>query len=320
VLLAAGLLAVPGSLVLERIDQRGYHPLAAAAGGSLIALLVLVRLGGLVKIVDRARLAERDARREAELARGLIEEQNEQLRELDQLKDEFVSSVSHELRTPLTSITGYVELMLEEAEDPQLQSHLRVVDRNAARLLGLVSDLLFAARLQDGHLELNPEPVDVKLIVEQAVESARPHAEAAGVELRVQAEDVPLVDGEPERLGQLLDNLVSNAIKFTPGGGLVGIALSPADGRISIEVSDTGIGIPEADRAHLFERFFRSQSALDRHIPGTGLGLYISKAILEAHGGEIAVRSEEGRGTTFCIGLPARGADRADAAGQPVLR
>ena len=172
-----------------------------------------------MRIVDHARLDEREARREAEDARALIEAQNAQLRELDRLKDEFVSSVSHELRTPLTSITGYVELLLDEVEDEQTRAHLRVVERNAGRLLALVSDLLFAARLQSGHLELSRDPVDLAELVADTVESARPRAEAGGVELRVTAGAIPPVEGERDRLGQLFDNLVSNAIKFTPAGG-----------------------------------------------------------------------------------------------------
>jgi signal transduction histidine kinase len=120
----------------------------------------------------------------------------------------------------------------------------------------------------------------------------------------MELEPVPLVPGEAARLAQLLDNLVSNAIKFTPSGGSVVVAVAPRDGFACIEVSDTGIGIPEAERERLFERFFRSQTALERQIQGTGLGLYISKAIVESHGGRIGVQSREGEGTTFVVELP----------------
>ena len=133
----------------------------------------------------------------------------------------------------------------------------------------------------------------------------RPEAEAAEVDLRVhEAEMIPEIEGERDRLAQLFDNLLSNAIKFTPRGGRVDISLGGSNGKAVIEVSDTGIGISEEERLHLFERFFRTQVVLDRQIPGTGLGLYISKAIVEAHGGRIGVHSLEGLGTTFVVELP----------------
>jgi signal transduction histidine kinase len=265
---------------------------------------VLFRLAGLVTAVERARRAERGARREAELAQQLLSYQNEQLVELDRLKDEFVSSVSHELRTPLTSISGYVELLKEDESDDERRNYLSIVERNSERLLGLVSDLLFTARLQDGRLQLEREEVDMRALVREAVESARPRADAASVDLQVEAVSVPVALGERVRLAQLLDNLISNGVKFTPPGGHVRVSLGADAGMIRLEVSDSGIGIAEAERERLFERFFRSQSALERQIQGTGLGLYISKAIVEAHGGRIGVSSEEGKGTTFVVELP----------------
>jgi signal transduction histidine kinase len=304
-LLSAALLAVPSALLVEQAHGHRPHTIAAAIGAALIAVLVMSRLAGLVRAVDRARQDERRARREAELAGRWIEAQNEDLRELDRMKDEFVASVSHELRTPLTSIVGYVELLLEEAGDPKSRSHLEVVQRNASRLLGLVSDLLFAARLQSGSLVLDAKPVDLCVLAEQAVASARPPAQIAGVTLHAELTRVPTVEGEEVRLAQLLDNLISNAIKFTPAGGAVDVTLGAVNGSIRIEVSDTGIGIEESEQPLVFERFFRSPAALDRQIPGTGLGLYISKAIVDAHHGTIAAHSGRDGGTTFVVDLPA---------------
>jgi signal transduction histidine kinase len=303
-LLTAALLTPPAVLLAERIAGHEAHVVVVSVGAAAIAILVLVRLAGLVRAVDGARQAERQARRDAEFAQRLLVDQNEQLRELDRVKDEFLSSVSHELRTPLTSISGYLELLLEDVEEPVSRGHLQVVSRNAERLLSLVNDLLFAARLGSGRLELDLEPVDLQALVRDSVEAARPRAETAQVRLVVSDASVPPVSGERVRLEQLVDNLVSNAIKFTPAGGQVAIALGPANGAVRLEVSDTGIGIPEAERAQLFERFFRSQAALEKQIQGTGLGLYISKAIVDAHGGRIAVRSNEGTGTTFVVELP----------------
>lgn len=307
-LLTSSLLAMPAVLLIERAGHHHIHALVAAAGGAGIGILVLFRLVDLVRTVESARASERVALHDAELAQRQLEEQNDRLRDVDRLKDEFVSSISHELRTPLTSISGYVELLMEDEEDPEKREQLGIVDRNATRLLGLVSDMLFAARMQSGQFDLRTRPVDLRAIVAEIVESVRPEAEAADVELRVhEAEAIPQIEGERDRLAQLFDNLLSNAIKFTPRGGRVDISLGGSNGQAVVEVTDTGIGISEEERSHLFERFFRTQVVLDRQIPGTGLGLYISKAIVDAHGGQIAVRSVEGKGTTFVVELPSVG-------------
>jgi signal transduction histidine kinase len=303
-LLATASLTAPLTLLIERASHHRVHALEIACGGAVLSGVVLLRLSGLVHAVERAGLAERLARREAEQAQQLLTFQNQQLLEIDRLKDEFVSSISHELRTPLTSIAGYVELLQEEERDSEKLGYLAIVGRNSERLLALVTDLLFAARLQYGRLELERSPVDVRSLVVQCVDSARPRAQAASVRLELHVEDVPPVAGEPAKLAQLLDNLVSNAIKFTPSDGQVDVRLTAHPEMIRIEVSDTGIGIPDVERERLFERFFRAQSALERQIQGTGLGLYISKAIVDAHDGRIGVRSAHGTGTTFIVELP----------------
>src|SRR5262245_35260933 len=306
VMLGAALLAVPAAALVESIARDEIHVWALAVGASTIAILVLIRLTGVVRAVEEARADERVARRAAEQMQRQLADQNERLRELDRLKDEFVWSVSHELRTPLTAVTGYVELLLQDGSDEQALRYLEIVQRNARRLRELVDDLLLAARLQVGaRLELERGPVDLALLARESVETARPEADAADVELRVTVHpDLPRVDGDGERLSRLLANLVSNAVKFTPAGGRVGLALEPDGDVVVLEVSDNGIGIPEDERPQLFERSFRSQAALDRRVPGTGLGLYISKAIVDAHEGRIAVRSVVGRGTVVLVVLP----------------
>jgi signal transduction histidine kinase len=302
-LLGGSLLAAPGALLAEKAAGHRVH-LSIGIFGAAIALAVLVRLVDLFRESDRVRIAEQWARREAEVAQRLLTMQNTQLRELDQLKDEFLSGVSHELRTPLTSITGYVELLREDEENPVRTGYLQIIERNAERLLALVADVLFAARLQEGQLKLDLALVDVGRLVGHAVEEAEPRAVAAGVNLSMRAVELPQLRGESARLAQLFDNLVSNAIKFTPAGGRVDVNAFTENGFVRVEVSDTGLGISAEDREHLFERFFRSQTALERQIQGTGLGLYISKAIVEAHGGRIGVSSTVGEGTTFVVELP----------------
>src|SRR5436190_1816525 len=219
----------------------------------------------------------------------------------ERLKDEFFALVSHELRTPLTSITGYLELVLEEPEslDPQTARFLEIVARNSRRLHRLVGDMLFAAQVEAGQLSIEDGTVDLTGAVAECVEAARPRAEEHGIALNVDTVEVPASTGDPDRIGQALDNLVSNALKFTPEGGSVDVVLRRDGSEAVIEVRDTGIGIPAEESDRLFDRFFRSSVAAERAIPGAGLGLTIVKAIVDAHGGGIAVDSEQERGTTF---------------------
>src|SRR5215217_2848065 len=237
-----------------------------------------------------------------------------QQRRAERLKEEFFALVSHELRTPLTSITGYLELVLDPDEsdlDPNQRHFLTVVERNAKRLQRLVGDLLFVAQFEAGKLSLETAPASLDDVAAESVESARPKADELGIELRLNAEPAPAVAGDAGRLGQTLDNLISNALKFTPAGGRVDVRVLDRRDRVVIEVADTGLGISEADQVRLFERFYRTEAAQEAAIPGVGLGLSISKAIVEGHGGTIHVSSEEGRGTTFTIELPLVGAEAA---------
>jgi len=252
--------------------------------------------------IENARLYAESVAQRARLA-----DQNERLLELDRMKDEFVALVSHELRTPLTSILGYLELVLEgdagEVTEEQRQ-FLSVVERNSQRLLRLVGDLLLIAQIEAGKLTLQYGVVDLAKLARDCVEAARPRADEKGVDLVLDTGPVPALSGDRVRLAQLLDNLVSNAIKFTPEGGRVTVGLAREDGHALLAVSDTGIGIPPDEQARLFERFFRTSGATKRAIQGTGLGLAITKAIAEAHGGEISLESAENVGTTFRIVLP----------------
>ncbi len=244
-------------------------------------------------------------RRRAEV---VLERQNEHLRQLDSLKDEFVGLVSHELRTPLTSIRGYLELVLDDRDDlsEDHQKYLEVVQRNSKRLLQLVSDLLFVAQVDAGRLSVEHEEVDLATIAADSVQGAQPHATTQRVRVDLTADPAPL-SGDPARLSQLVDNLVSNAIKFTPAGGSVVVRTRVTERGVLLEVADSGIGIPADEQKHLFERFFRTSNARRAAIQGTGLGLVIVQAISEAHGGRVSVESEEGVGTTFRIEMPASG-------------
>jgi PAS domain S-box-containing protein len=234
-------------------------------------------------------------------------------RETERMKDQFVSLISHELRTPLTSILGYLELVLDDEDDPLTESqegYLRTVERNAQRLLGLVGDLLFTAQVDAGRFTLTPGDVDLAAVARAAEETVRVTAAGAGVEVLVDVPDEGLVvSGDAMRLGQACDNLVSNAVKFTPAGGRVTICVRRAAGPdgapvAQLSVRDTGIGIPAGEQGRLFTRFFRASTAKRSTVAGVGLGLSITKAITTAHGGTLDLASAEGQGTTCTLTLP----------------
>jgi len=232
-------------------------------------------------------------------------EQVAQLRELDRLKDEFVALVSHELRTPLTSIQGYTELLHDEIGDATHRSYLETIQRSADRLLAVVSELLLIAQLQAGKLALDNAPLELDLLLRDAVEQGRVAAEAKNIRIEIDvADDRLTVLGDRTRLGQVIDNLVSNAIKFTLADGRVDVRATRDGGTVGVEVADTGIGIPLDEQAQMFSRFFRTTTARDANIPGTGLGLAITKGLVDAHGGRISFRSKPGSGTTFRVELP----------------
>ncbi|GAA2733278.1 hypothetical protein GCM10009867_10950 [Pedococcus aerophilus] len=235
-------------------------------------------------------------------------EQVRRLTELDRQKTDFMATVSHELRTPLTSISGYLEL-LEDGDygnlAPTQQSALRVIGRNAARLRGLIEDLLVLNKIEATGLESDPEDVLVSDMVRGVTEMLQPVAAAGSVRLEVDAVNPCLkVHVDRIQLERALINLGSNAVKFTPAGGVATITTRAVGRTVEIIVSDTGIGIPEKDQAKLFDRFFRASNANAQAIPGTGLGLAIVRAIVEGHDGTLSFRSVEGEGTTMTITLP----------------
>ena len=231
-----------------------------------------------------------------------------QAHEVARLKDEFVGMISHELRTPLSSILGYLELIREDEEDPlnpeQLQ-YLEVAERNANRLLSLVGDLLFTAQVEAGRFPVDKQPVDLGTVARASVESARPGADNRAVTLIAEIPPEPVVvSGDVLRLGQACDNLLSNALKFTPAGGTGTVAVTMGGDDVVVSFADTGMGIPADEIDRLFTRFFRSSTAMRQAVQGVGLGLSITKAIVTAHGGSLGVESEQGVGTTFTMSLP----------------
>ena len=227
-------------------------------------------------------------------------------RELDRMRDAFVATVSHELRTPLTSISGFLEMMQEEEHGlgETGRGYLEVIRRSTDRLHSLVEDLLLIAQIEAKRVELQLAPVDVAELISRAVEAIRPSADDKGVELELLTDHPPLVRGDSKRLTQVLDNLVSNAVKFTNDGGKVTVSVRADNGDVRLEVADTGIGVPAEEQGQVFSRFFRASTATRLAIPGTGLGLAISRALVEQHGGTIIFESAEGEGTQVVVTLP----------------
>ncbi len=245
------------------------------------------------------------------------EEQVRRLTELDRQKTDFMATVSHELRTPLTSISGYLEL-LEDGDygdlEPSQQSALRVIERNAARLRGLIEDLLVLNKIEASGLESDPEDVMVGDMVRAVTEMLQPVAARGSVSLVVDEVD-PCLEVHVDRiqLERALINLGSNAVKFTPAGGVASITTRAVGRTVQIVVADTGIGIPEKDQSRLFDRFFRASNANAQAIPGTGLGLAIVRAIVQGHRGTLTFESVEGEGTTMTITLPLLGSAASPA-------
>jgi signal transduction histidine kinase len=281
-----------------------WHALSVLLGG--MALSVLVGLLGVVLATGRARALRLVSKQTVELRdqAAQLRVTVDELEAAQAIKDEFLALVSHELRTPLTSIRGYAELLQDQELAEEQREYVDVIDRNSARLVGLVEDLLLMAKIQSGGVPLDVGEVVLSDLIARSGEAARPFAASKEIELDIDVELGIATQGDPVRLGQVLDNLVSNAIKYTPNGGAVSITMTRTGETATIAVSDSGIGIPEEERDQMFSRFFRASNAQTSGSKGSGLGLAITRGIVEAHGGTIGFESVLGEGTTFSITLP----------------
>ena len=249
----------------------------------------------------REQLEERVRERTAELTRF-----NEELQKADQLKDEFLAIMSHELRTPLTPILGWSRMMRSgTVGEEQFQRGLDVIERNAQLEARLVEDVLDASRIITGKLRLDFHWVNLDEILRHIVQAWQPIAESKGIVLVTDFQPVPFVWGNAQRLHQVFFNLLSNAFKFTPPQGKIAFSAKRRDGRVMIQVSDTGVGIKPEFLPHVFERFRQADSSTTRRHGGLGLGLTIVRYLVEVHGGVVSVESKgEGAGATFTVTLP----------------
>ncbi|TMK69861.1 MAG: HAMP domain-containing protein [Actinobacteria bacterium] len=248
-------------------------------------------------------------------SRDDLEERNRRLVESERLKTELVSNVSHELRTPLASVLGFSDLMLKRDVDPEeRRRYLEVIRSESGRLATLLNDLLDLQRQELGVIELRVEDFDLNELLQ--VQMTLYSAQSEVHELAFEPVPEPLfVRGDPDRLAQVVGNLLSNAIKYSPDGGRVEVTTALIRGDAWVWVRDSGLGIPRDQQEQLFTKFFRGEAARTRGIGGTGLGLVLARQIVEAHQGEIGFESDEGRGSTFWIRIPAVKAGTTSAAG-----
>ena len=232
----------------------------------------------------------------------------EEAERANRLKDEFIAMVSHELRTPLNAVLGWARMLIwKPLSEARAREAVETIERNAVSLTRIIDDLLDVSRIMAGTLRLTPRPVDLVAVTRAALDVVSPVAAAKRIDLKLTADDslVELVNGDTGRLQQVIENLLTNAIKFTPEGGRVDVWVQPAGSEMEVKVVDTGQGIGADFLPHAFERFRQADGAATRHHGGLGLGLAIVRKLVELHGGTVHATSEgEGRGATFTIRLP----------------
>ncbi|MBU4480518.1 HAMP domain-containing protein, partial [Patescibacteria group bacterium] len=226
------------------------------------------------------------------------------LAHLEQLRRNMVADVAHELRTPLSNVRGYLEALRDGVMEAT-PATMDLLHSEAMLLSHLVDDLQELALAEAGQLSLNHQVVDLGQIAARAIEAVQPQAQAKGITLRLDVlEDLPLVRIDPQRMDQVLGNLLSNALTHTPSGGEITVTSTAKGTAVEISVSDTGEGIPPEHLPHVFERFYRVDKSRSRAVGGTGLGLAIAQQLVEAHGGHISLESEPGQGTRFTFTVP----------------
>ena len=257
------------------------------------------------------RLAKIIERKQAE---DLIREQNERLKELDRMKSEFLSTAAHELRAPLTSILGFSEILLERKLDNQRQNKfLKIINQEAQGLANLINDLLDVSRIESGRgFKIKKASFELRKIILENVDLFKPQTDKHDFKVNIPHHLVS-IEADEDKIDQVMENLISNAIKFSPQGGKITVSVKQAGEEVKTSVTDKGMGIGKEDLTHIFERFYRVDDAFTRGIGGAGLGLAIAKYIIESHGGKIWAESELGKGSTFSFTLPLKPAKRNQA-------
>jgi signal transduction histidine kinase len=291
VLLFSGLIASMRRPLEELVDAAG-----RLAGGDLGTR---VKVGGLSETATLGAAFNEMA--------GQLEIEASKRDQLDRLKDDFVLTASHELRSPLTSVQGFAELLMLERDSltPKQVETVEIILDNCRHLVRLLNDLLDLARSDAGRLGLRLTPTELAPLIEDAVRLMRAQTEAESQTLTARIEpDLPMIEAEPDRVRQILVNLITNAHEYSPVGASIEVAAHGYGGGVEVAVTDNGPGIPAEQLEHIFERFTRGDAGLTQRVGGTGLGLAISKSLVELHGGTIEVDSTPGEGSTFRFRLP----------------
>jgi two-component system sensor histidine kinase BarA len=326
-----GILKERATALFAKVPRAKAETVTRIAGHLKSALDLIFFAGHKAQVTSKMHLASvRESYRQLEDKTARLQEALDRMRELDRLKSTFLATVSHELRTPLTSIIGYSEMLVQgmagEMQADQLEFVKTIYDKGA-QLLSLITGLLDLGKLESGTMRMIVRPVRMQSVLAEVSSTMAPTARKKGVsvELDVPA-DLPELRGDAERLRQVFLNLVENALKFTPAGGSVrmsarlvdgdasdpeddeGLALlAPTRRLLEVRVSDTGIGIPPAERAKVFDPFYQVDSSSTRQYGGTGLGLSIVKRLVSAHGGTVRIEEHVPRGTVFVVSLPQQG-------------
>jgi two-component system phosphate regulon sensor histidine kinase PhoR len=238
-----------------------------------------------------------------ERSRAELENQNEQLRQSERRKSELVRIVSHELRTPLASVLGFTSVLLDRDVPPDEQRrYLEIINTQSRRLSSLLNDFLDAERMEEGELELSPRTIDIGAVVAEQVQLYKGQSTKHTLDTSLPPKALT-VNGDPNRLAQVIGNLLSNAIKYSPDGGTVHIQAEQVDSLVRVSVRDEGLGIADELQQRVFAKFFRGDADASG-IPGTGLGLTIARSVVEAHGGRMNFSSARGKGSVFWLELP----------------
>jgi signal transduction histidine kinase len=276
----------------------GLSPVRSDEGSSIIAI---------IRDTSERKQAEDQLRAMQETFTRELQSSNREIERADRLKTEFLSSMSHELRTPLHTIIGFSELLAEELKSPLNDDQKRFIqhiNRDSEHLLDLINEILDLSKIEAGRLELRRGTFNMAVAIEELLASIRPHSEANVIRIETCLDATITLNADPLRFRQILCNLVSNAIKFTPEGGRIYVDALRHDGFVEISVKDNGIGVPKDEHESIFEKFHQASETTRVVREGTGLGLAITKALVEQHGGDIWLESEPGKGSRFTFTIP----------------